>query len=197
MLGGLIFKVANPAEQALAVALRAQVYIRDLGTLPKDELDQTAHHLVALNETGEVVGAVRLVGPEGRPFDLEQFVPLSSFLPEGNAVGLIGRLCVRPDYRTVSQRLFVQAGILKLTYLFSRRRQITDLIMYTYPNLINFYRGALFSLVGISFAHPYWGDVHVMHLDLQRLHTRCTTNHSPLSNFLLAPAGDNFIINET
>lgn len=196
MLGGLTFKLANTAEQALAVALREQVYTKDLGAVPKDNLDQTAYHLVALNDAGAVVGAVRLLGPEHRPFDLERFVPISSFLPEPSAVGLIGRLCVRPDYRTVSQRLFVQAGILKLTYLFSLHRGITDLIMYTYPNLINFYRGAFFSPVGISFPHPYWGVVHVMHLDLRKLNNKCTTHHSSLSRFLLQPPGSNFLIGE-
>src|SRR6185295_13253889 len=114
-----------------------------------------ALYLIACVATSdEVVATFRLVGPHQRPFDLEQFVDLDGLIGPDRTPALVGRLCIRDDYRIVRKDTFLQIGMLKLAYLFALKRGITDLVMYTYPKLCNFYRRALFNQLGRSFRHP-------------------------------------------
>jgi hypothetical protein len=86
--------------------------------------------------------------------------------------------------------MFVQAGMLVLAYKFACRRGITDLLLYTYANLIRFYRGALFEDLKIVFDHPEWGNVHLMRLDIARVGERYTNASSPLGRLLAAGGSD-------
>jgi hypothetical protein len=107
LFGSLVFKVANATEQLRAVELRRQVYTEEFGHATGDELDQRAYHLIACNEVDEVVATMRVIGPEQRPFDIEEFVNLAEFIAPGRSVAVTGGLCVRRDCRTVSSQSFI------------------------------------------------------------------------------------------
>jgi predicted GNAT family N-acyltransferase len=184
MLEGVSFKPASPAECQLALALREEVYLRDLGHVPDDGLDNRSDHLVGILGDGNVVAAVRIVGPEHRPFDFETFCDPRHSIQLGPAPALIGRLCVRSDYRAAHRSAFLHIGLLRLAVEFGLAKGLSDYILYTYPNLIRFYSGGLFRLVGMPFEHPDWGLIHLMHLNLLELKNECAD--SPIGRLLFS-----------
>jgi hypothetical protein len=191
---GLAFRVAAGEERTRALELQHQVYAEDLGHVPEDSFDARAHFLVACADNGGVVAVFRLVGPEQRPFDLEAFVNVKEILAPGRIPALVGRLCIRRDHRNISKHMFLQIGLFKLAYAFAEKRGITDLLLYTYPKLIAFYRGALFNLVNRTFEHPDWGTVHLMHLDLLGLEARCAQSRNRLARLLFATDVPNLVV---
>jgi hypothetical protein len=162
----LTFEVANPQQQSLALALRSQVYAEDLGRVVNDHLDQHSYHLVACAER-DVVAAVRVIGPEQRPFDCETILSeKGAVLSLGPRPALIGRLCVRRDFRAAHRSTALHLGLLRLTVEFGLQQAFSEYLLYTFPGLTRFYQGASFELTGIDFPHPDWGRLHVMRLDL-------------------------------
>ncbi len=192
---GLIFKVASGEDKLRACELQHAVYSVDLGHVPNDAFEEGALYLIACAETtNEVVATFRLVGPDQRPFDLERVVDLDALIGANRMPALVGRLCVRPDYRRIRRGTFLQIGMLKLAYSFALKNGITDLVMYTYPRLRNFYRTALFRPLDCNFVHPDWGMVEVMHLDLLNLRDRYAESSDPVASLLLASDLPNFIV---
>jgi predicted GNAT family N-acyltransferase len=191
---GLTFRVAKGLDRPRAMELLRHVYVEAYGHVPNDGLDEQAHFLVVALADGQLAATVRVLGPEQRPFDLESSVPLSQFVSGDRCIAEIGRLCIRTDYRSIRKSTFIQFGMLKLAYAFARKRGITDFVMYTYPELIDFYRRALFELVDVTFTHPDWGDVHVMRLDLLSLETRFSGSDTPLGRILFSSDMSNFIV---
>lgn len=194
MFEGLTFKLAEGGELARALDLQRAVYTADLGHVPRDGFDERAYHLIAYEASGRLVAVVRIVGPDQRPFDVERFVNLSDFIPAVRTPALIGRLCIRHDQRGVSKSSFIPLGMLKLACAFARKRGFTDFVMYTYPNLIAFYRGASFRRLGVTFEHPDWGTVHLMHLDLIDLEARCADSRASMARLLFATDLPNFLV---
>lgn len=194
MFAGLTFKVAAGDERARALELRHEVYDQDLGYVPIDDIDERAHHLIAHDEEGQVLAALRIVGPDQRPFDLDQYVAVSDFVPLDRSPAEIGRFCIRRTHRRVSSNPFIHFGMLKLAYAFSRKIGITDFIMCTQPHLLEFYRRALFDEVNLSFEHPMWGRLHVMHLDLTMLEEMASGSRQPMARLLLSPGLPNIVV---
>ena len=187
LLDGFTFTVAEVEERDAVLDLRRRVYTEDWSYVPKDDLDLRAYHLIARDSADEIVAALRMVGPEQRPFDIEQFAAISDFLPEERVPAEVGRLCVRRDHRRVSRGSFLQMGMLKLSYAFARSRGITDLVMYTFPHLLPFYRAAFFERPGLTFEHPGYGrQMHIMRLDLVSLECRLSESRKPVARFLSA-----------
>lgn len=162
----LTFEVADSEQQRLALALRSQVYAEDLGRVVNDHLDECSYHLVACAER-EVVAAVRVVGPDQRPFDCETILSeKGAALSLGPRPALIGRLCVRRDFRAARKSTALHLGLLRLTIEFGLQQAFSEYLLYTFPGLTRFYQGAFFELTGVDFPHPDWGRLHVMRLDL-------------------------------
>ncbi len=178
----------------LALELRRSVYQEEFGHVPADGFDERAHHLVAFNDVGQIVAAMRIVGPEQRPFDLEHSIDLTDYMPADRSPALVGRLSVRHDYRGVSRKRFLPMGMFKLAYLFARKRGMTDFLTYTYPNLYQFYRGAFFQPLIASFEHPTWGTVCVMHFDLKKFEARYSQSHQLLARFIFATDSPSIVV---
>lgn len=193
LVEGLTFKLASPAEMEAARALQRQTFIEHHGRLPVDAADGGAHHFVIYGRKGDLVGTFRIVGPEQRPFDLEKTVDLSKVLEPGRSPGLIGRLCIRRDLPTAGEYMMIPAGVLKLAYEFSRKHGITDLLLYTYPKLLNFYRRAYFREFD-TVDHDVWGVMHVMHLDLIALARDQADADTPMARFLFRSPLPNFLV---
>jgi len=193
VLEGLRFMVAAGQDRERAVEMTRQVYLDEFGQDTDDGFDAGAHFLIACIESGEIAATSRVVGPEQRPFEIEAFVNLSEFLSPDRVPALVGRLTVRRDLRTVNRHTFIQIGMLKLAYVFAQKQGITDFVLFTFPHLLAFYRGALFE-PRQAFEHPEWGPVHVMHLDLLGLEARCATSRRSLARLLFATDLPNLVV---
>jgi predicted GNAT family N-acyltransferase len=198
LLGGITFQVAAGSDRSRVLEFRRRVYATDWPNVPVDEvidkLDASAHQLMAIDASGEVIAAFRIVPPESRPFDLEYYISLSPILGSDRAPAEIGRLCVAHDNRQVRSNPFMHIGLLKLAYDFSARLQLTDLVLTALPKLRAFYRVGFFREIGVTFTHNTWGKVHVMHLDLVSLPNYCRQTEGPVARLLLAEALPNFQI---
>ena len=159
------FEIAGPDALEQAVRLQQYVYARDLGHVPKDETELSARHFVAITSR-KVVACFRLLGPETRPFDLEASIDLGSLLGSEARPALVGRLCIHPAYRKVRQSLLISAGLMKLVLQYAAQNRITDLLLYTYPELQNLYRVAGFRDANVVFHHKDWGDIRLMRRSL-------------------------------
>jgi predicted GNAT family N-acyltransferase len=190
---GFTFKVALPAEVPAAVALGKLVYERDLHRAPEEALDEEAHHLIVLNAASDVIAAVRILGPDQRPFELEEYTDLRSFLGPRRTPAVIGRLCIDPSHRSPRTSVSILMGILKLSLMFARKQSITDYFLYTYPNLVPFYRKAFFKTLNVTLNHPYWGCVELMRLDLVTLRHRLAS-FPKLAEFLALRDSDHFLV---
>jgi predicted GNAT family N-acyltransferase len=196
MLEEYVFKAADAGEREVALGLRREVYSKDVGHAPDDASDDRARHFVAKTLDGDLVAAFRVLGPEERPFDLEKYVSLQQLVPPPKRAALIGRLCIRHDYRPIARSVYIQTGMLRIAHEYASRNAITDFVMFTFPYLRAFYRSAYFSEVGLTFEHPgYRSTMHVMHLDLMAFRRRYESAQAPrLARYLLADCPPNVIL---
>lgn len=193
LISGLTFKVADPDEVEAARALQRATFVEHHGQFVHDAWEDGATHFVVYDRRREVVATFRLVGPDQRPFDLEQTVDLSRVLKPGRVPALVGRLCIRRDLPNAGEYIMLPAGVLKLAYEFSKKHGITDLFLYTYPKLLNLYRRAFFREFDMV-DHEVWGRMHLMHLDLIALTEAHRVDTSPLAQFLFRSALPNFLV---
>ena len=185
MFEGLTFRMATEAELPTVLDLRQSVYSEDLGHVPVDCLDDRSHHLVATDGIGRVVAAARIVGPDLRPFDFEAQIDLSRYIGPDRIPALLGRLCVRRDYRSVSYGTFVHIGLLKLALMFAQQHGVTDFFLYAFDYLVNFYRGALFYPLNVRIQIEPAGSMHLMHLDIPALLRSSAQSRPRLLSLLL------------
>jgi len=161
----ITFAIAGAEDQAKAVALRRSVFLEEYGHDGTPSLDSAAYHLVAKNIHTEVIAALRVLGPEHRPFDFEDAIDIRS-LVENRRPALVGGLCVRPDQRNVARVGFVSMGLFKFAYRFACQQSFSDLIAYVQINHRRFYEGCFFETVVDRFTHPKWGPMCLMRLDI-------------------------------
>lgn len=188
------FKVAAGAERDVALGLRRSVYASDWPATPPEQVvdrrDEDAWHLFAVDAAGKALGSLRIVPPQNRPFDMEEFVGLDRVIPIDRSPAEIGRLSVAHGSRAVSAGLLVHLGLLKLGVELARRLGITDFLLTAIPSLREFYRRGGFADVNLAFEHPTWGPVQVMRLDLVQLAEAPPINS--VARILLSPAPPNF-----
>lgn len=192
LLPRIRFKVADDLERAEAIRLRGEIYERELGYHGTDEFDDRAHQLIALDSNGEICAAIRILGPNHRPFEIERFVRLADIVAVGRTPAQIGGFWIRPTDRRVHSSSFLPLGMLKLAYVFAGKQGITDFLMRTHiTQLQRFYERGFFQLVeGLSFDHPDWGRVYVMHLDLLRFQTTHAASADPIARYLLTESAE-------
>lgn len=150
--------------RSAAIDLRRSIYAGEVGVLRDDGFDPVAIHFVALDAGGTVAATFRLIPPEHRPFDFEEFVDLRALLSPNARPALVGRLCIRLEYRSIGESVPIHVGMSRLIATHLVESRITDLFMYTYAPLVRYYRGLRFRDTGITFAHETWGNVHLMHM---------------------------------
>jgi N-acyl-L-homoserine lactone synthetase len=184
LLDGLTFKVAEGPEIARALELRRQIYENELGHGGSDRFEREAYHLIASDPAGDIVATLRIVGPDQRPFDLEQLVELDEILPADRVPGELSRFCIRRDRRQVRRHHLLHVAMLKLACAFARKRGLTDFLMLALPHLRNLYRLAFFQRVGGPLEHPTWGPVELMRFDLVGLNARYAQSSKPMARLL-------------
>jgi predicted GNAT family N-acyltransferase len=151
--GDLKYRLAGPRSTRLAIELSHLIYKQDLGHVPEDRHDSSCEYLIAENGADEIIATLRFVGPESRPFDFEEYVDLSAWLKPGARAALVGRLAVRPDYRKVRQGQLVQLGIFKLVFALALKRSVSDVLTYTFEDLVRFYENVMFRPIAEPFLH--------------------------------------------
>ncbi len=191
VLEGFVFKLANDAERRAAIAMRTPIYAAEFGSDGIDEFDDVAYHVVGLT-AGAVVAAVRILGPEHRPFDLESLFNLSDVLPPKRVPAEISRFCVDPAHRQLHRHHMLHFGMLKAIYDLATKLNITDIVTLGLPSLKNLYRIGYFREMGAPCVHPGWGLLlHPMRLDLVELRRRHISSSNRLASLLLSGAHPN------
>jgi N-acyl-L-homoserine lactone synthetase len=190
-----VFKPADRIERVQALALQHEIYSTDIGYAPHDSFDtESATYFVAVDQARKVVGSFRMVIPSYRPFDVEQYINLDEIFPPHRSIALVGRLCVRPENRSVSREGLLPIGLLKLAYEYAVSSRITDFVMYTFPRLQRFYERAFFSFTGASFLHPgYQTRMLVMRLDITAA-TSMSKSGDPWAQTLFGPRWRNIVL---
>lgn len=143
-------------------AFFAAIYQRDLGAVPTGQPTTSETYFVVRAPSGLIVASCRLLGPSARPFDFEAKVSLADLKPPLPTPALVGRLCVHPDFRNASSSLSIHHSLLAKMVNYARSEAISDLVLYTYDHLRNFYRIGGFADTMITFDHPFWGLVRLM-----------------------------------
>lgn len=180
---GFTFKVADAGERDKALNLRRELYLEEFGDDGLDSLDDSAHHLVALNPQRNIIAALRIVDAAHRPFDLDHFVELP-YLDPARIPAEVGRFCISKDYRQVRSDQFVHLGVFKLLYDFASVQGITDLFTLGTYELRSLYRFICFRETDIKCRHHIGNRVvQLMHLDLVAL--MADRGARPMARFLL------------
>ncbi|MDX2168785.1 MAG: hypothetical protein SF182_17060 [Deltaproteobacteria bacterium] len=180
------FKVAVGPDIGPAVNLFRQVYEADVGFVPSDGMDDSATYLIAKCTDGDVAATLRFLGPEHRPFVFEKSCEVA--LPDGSRPALLSRFSVSPLFRAAPRSIALHFGMLKLAVEFALPLGVTDLLQYTQPHLINFYRAAFFEATGVTFElPPLQSKMHVLRLNLRTLDERCRASNSRGAEFLRSP----------
>jgi N-acyl-L-homoserine lactone synthetase len=191
---GLTFTVATDDERPEALSFRGEIYRDELGDSGIDGFDDSAHHLLARDAAGLIVAALRIVGPEQRPFDLEQLFDLSTVLPLDRVPAEVSRFCIAKKHRQIHRNHMVHMGMLKLVHEFSVKTGITDLFTLGLPHLKNLYRVGYFSPLGIICDHPIWGRTELMRLDIDDARRRYETAPSRIATLLFRTRIPNVIV---
>lgn len=186
LLGALRFKIATASEIPAALALRSRIYSKERGAEGIDSWDDVALHLVALDCAGTVVGTVRLIEAQYRPFDLENFFNIDRLSPPILHAAEISRFAVSPSARRLAAGQMIHLGLLKLLFDLSEAHQYSDLVSMGLPHLLPLYRAAYFTVTDQSVEHPIWGMAHLMRLNLADTRRRCEERSTATSRLLLA-----------
>jgi N-acyl-L-homoserine lactone synthetase len=174
------------ASQAFEV--RKRVYIEEYGfdlggRGPQDDIDDRAHHLVATAEEGEPVASLRLVDAVDRPFEMERFVDISSYIANYNRPAEVTRMCITQPYRRITHGSFVHMVLLRALLEKSGELGVSHIVASTRRELSRFYAYSMFEVVpGITYEHPeIGGATHVfMMLDLSRFRRLCRVERPTL-----------------
>jgi len=123
LLKGYRFRIAETAEEfAAALELRREVYCGDFGyDVPvPDEYDHRSYLLIAeCEETGEIVGTMRMTPRELGPVEAEEYFELPGDLDSRRAVE-ISRFAIKRSHRKTRTFLpVISCGLFKLCYEFS------------------------------------------------------------------------------
>jgi len=164
-----------------AIEIRRRVYIEEFkfdlgGQGPSDEIDNRAYHLIAKTPRGELVASLRLVDEPDRPFEIEKFVDLYSFLRPGWRPAEITRLCIMAPFRRITKASFVHLALLEAVLQLTSRLGISHIVASTRQELMPVYRYLLFDAYpDITYNHPEIGNaLHtLMSLDLAAFPERC------------------------
>lgn len=188
-----IFRAAGPNELPLVLGVRRAVYVEELGydamSVLADPIDGRACHFLATTRDGGAVAAMRIINSDQRPFELEQFVDIATFLTPDGRPGEISRMCILPAFRSLTRSQFVHAGMWKLAYDHAVASGLTDFWMWAPPAITRAYEYLGFSKVpGLAFNHPLFHNKPylVMHVDLRNLEHEYRARRHSLTEFLFS-----------
>ena len=176
------------ADRSAALQVRWQVYCEELGhswAPSGDSYDQRANLCVVRTAEDQPVASLRIVGPEGRPFEIDRYVPIDDLLPKDSRPAEINRFCILRSFRSISSG--VHLALFDFMIFLSRRESFSHFILASKPSIAPIYRYLGFEVVpGRSFAHAELGNQRhdLMLLELSRLPERYRDVGHPLGRFV-------------
>jgi hypothetical protein len=196
-IGRLCFEVAGPHRREAILQLRQAVYGDELGYGPQavewGPIDERAIQLLATTETGEAVGMIRLLGPKGRPFEMETSLDLTPFLRPGHPPGETTRFCIAAPFRRITRAMQVYLGLIRLLYDVCQTEDIDDIFICAAPTAQKMYEFILFEALTppkISYL-PFGGVPHLlMRLNMVDLPTRYAAANHLLKSAFAPSAGE-------
>jgi hypothetical protein len=176
------------ADKLAALQVRWQVYCEELGhrwAPSGDPYDQRANLCVVRTPEDQPVASLRIVGPEGRPFEIDRYVPIDDVLPEGSRPAEINRFCILPPFRSISSG--VHLALFDFMIFLSRKEFFSHFVLASKPSIAPIYRYLGFEVVrGRSFAHAELANQQhdLMLLELSKLPERYRDARHPLGRFI-------------
>lgn len=161
VLGGLvrIVRVIGDADLRALWRFRHVVFVEQLGWLDpeasgemRDVYDDVALNYAALDESGDVIGSVRVVPDTPLGLPLERYAPLDGYR-SGRSVGEVSRLAVHSERAT----LLLAMRLMKAAFECAEALSITDVVMDTSigGKTIRLYERMGFSRVGAPFTDTF------------------------------------------
>lgn len=191
LLKGYRFRVAETAEEfAAALELRREVYCGEFGyDVPvPDAYDHRSYLLIAeCEETGEIVGTMRVTPRELGPIEAEEFFELPESIDTPRAIE-ISRFAIKRSHRKTRTFLpTVACGLYKLLYEFSMFLGTDCQIVCTKEEKLASYLSMGFSSTGIkkSYAALNGTEHELLHHDFNRLEVILKDN--PFGELCLTP----------
>lgn len=193
-LRDFVFRPLAPGELWRALRVRRAVYGAELGYqidgILQDPLDGSARHFIGTTRIGEPVAAMRIIIEDKRPFELESFVNIAPFLEKGARAGEISRMCILPEFRSLTRNRFVHAGMWKLAWDYAAACGLTEFWIWAPPSIVGIYEYLGFRKVpDLNFLHPLFDNkaYQVLRIDLRTLEDEYRRRKHPLSSILFAP----------
>ena len=184
----------SPEDRTAALDVRNSVYCEELGhrwASPADEFDDRANLCVVRDPSNTPIASVRILGPEGRPFEIETFLDLTQVLPNDSRPAEMNRFAILPPHRKISSA--VHLALFKFSMDLANSDKFSHFVLATKAAVAPIYRYLGFEQVpGYSFAHRSLGnephDLFILSLS-DMLGTFRRKQH-PLLRLLAAPVSD-------
>jgi hypothetical protein len=178
-------------DRAAALEVRNAVYCEELGhrwESPADEFDDRAHLCVVRDPSNLPIASVRILGPEGRPFEIETFLDLSQVLPKDSRAAEMNRFAILPPHRKISSS--VHLALFKFSMDLAALERFSHFVLATKAQVAPIYRYLGFEQVpGYSFAHRTLGnDRHDLFLlSLREMLEKFKRTRHPLLRLVTTP----------
>lgn len=171
IIGQFSFSVAgSPAERRAAIDLIQTSYLQEFGHAPSDGADPGAVFLCALSRGGQLAGVLRLLLPLQRPYDFEKQVDVSRLPGVGKEVGLLGRLSLQSEFRSIRRGQVVQLGLFAKACSIALAEGLDTLLVYAPHKYRELYSMVGFQKTNALFTHPKANcEMEILHFDLTRL----------------------------
>ena len=132
-------------DRDAALEVREQLYCNELGyrwESREDRFDAGATIAVIRTQDGRVIGSIRIVGPEARPFEIEKYIPIGDILPQDSRPAEVNRYCVVPAFRGIANSVHFAAFSFAIER--AQLEQFSHFVIATKPALEPIYRDLLF-----------------------------------------------------
>ncbi len=162
-------KIADSRERVKVVQFRNLLYRDAFGHHGIDMHDRHCVHFLA-SSGGNIVAALRLVGPTPVPLEIEQFVNLRPSFGPGVRVMQVGGFWLAPDYRKVTKATVRAAvDLLDKAVQFATRLDVAVLVLRTTELLSKWYVSLGFQRApSLDYDDPAYGAVFTMCRSLTR-----------------------------
>lgn len=139
---------------------------------------------------------VRLLGPTGRPFEMETSLDLTPFLRPGHPPGETTRFCIAAPFRRVTRAMPLYLGLIRLLCDACQTQNIDDIFICAVPTAQKMYESILFeALTPANIPYlPFGGVPHLlMRLHVVDLRARYAAAEHLLKPAFTPPAGEDTI----
>jgi N-acyl-L-homoserine lactone synthetase len=187
-----IIHITDPGSLEALFRFRHHVYVdelgwfSDMGGILMDEFDEISHNYAAYDDTGEVIGSVRVVPDSPLGLPIERCFPLKDYR-EGKRLVEICRLAVSSQNRTSRLLLW----LIRAAYQCAVRTGATHIIGDAYVNnaTVAMYEKFGYQRLGAPFFDPSYNravPIIAFGASLSELSVELPSKHPALHRFFVA-----------